>query len=133
MFLSAFNEMQKRAFLLLADLVVSADSRLVPQEAAMSAHMRVEMGLPIGEPVPAMDEATAFSAFDSRRTRVAAMLELTALGIADAELAPEEAAVLARIGDAFGFSEMEILGQRDWVLRQVAMVHEANAMMLEEG
>ncbi|NYZ12476.1 hypothetical protein HL658_07935 [Azospirillum sp. RWY-5-1] len=99
----------------------------------MVALMRAEMGLSPDEPVPVMDEAAAVSAFDSRRARVAAMLELNGLGLADAEMAPEEEAVLARIGAAFGFSKAETLGQRDWVLRQVALVHEAGTMMMGEG
>lgn len=132
MFLGTLNNDQKRAFLVLADAVINADRRLALQEEAMVAQMRAEMGLPPDEPVPAMDEATAVAAFDNRRARVAAMLELNGLGLADAEMAPEEAVVLARIGTAFGFSEAEGLGQRDWVLRQIALVHEAGAMMLGE-
>lgn len=133
MFLGTFNDDQKRAFLVLADAVINADRRLAPQEEAMIALMRAEMGMPDGEPVPTMDEAAAVAAFDSHRVRVAAMLELTGLGLADAEMAAEEALALARLGAAFGFTETQILGQRDWVLRQVALVHEASAMMLGEG
>jgi uncharacterized tellurite resistance protein B-like protein len=132
-FLGTFNDEQKRAFLLLADTVINADRRLAPQEATMIALMRAEMGLPDGEPVPAMDETAAVAAFGERRARVAAMLELIGLGLGDAEMAPEEVAVITRIGVALGFSEAEILGQRDWVLRQVALMHEANAMMLGEN
>lgn len=133
MFLGSFTDDQKRAFLVLADAVINADRRLAPQEEAMVALMRIEMGLSPDEPVPVMGEAAAVSAFDSRRARVAAMLELNGLGMADAEMAAEEHAVLTRIGAAFGFSEAETSGQRDWVLRQVMLVHEAGAMMSGEG
>lgn len=131
MFLGTLSDDQKQAFLVLADAVLQADRRLAPQEAEMLTLMRAEMGFPDDVPVPASDVAAAVTVFDCRRSRVAAMLELTGLAFADREIAPEEEAVIGRIGDALGFSQAEILSQREWVFRQMALVHEANAMMLE--
>jgi len=132
-FLSVLNNRQKLAFLSLADAVIRADQHLAPQEQAMLAAMRAEMNLSDSTPVPAMDIPTAGKAFDCRRSRVAAMIELVGLCLADDEVAPEEEVVLSSIRDALGLTAAEALAQRDWVLRQMALVHEANCMMMEEA
>lgn len=97
----------------------------------MLAAMRAEMALPESTPVPALDMAAASVVFGSRSSRVAVMLELAGLCLADGEVAPQEEALLARIGGALGFTAADLMAQRDWVLRQLALVHEANGMMME--
>jgi len=130
-FLAALNDHQKQAFLTLANAIIHADKRLTPQEEAMLASMRCEMSFPADTPVPATDMEAAIAAFDRRPSRIAAMLELTGLCLADNDVAPEEENLLARIGNAFGLSDDELLGQRDWVLRQLALSQEARIMMME--
>lgn len=130
-FLAAFSEQQKLAFLALADAVIRADDRLSQQEEAMLTTMRAEMALPEDTGVPALDVSAACAAFDSRSTRIATMLELAGLCLADGEVAPEEETLLSRIGDTLGFTAADLMAQRDWVLRQLALVHEATGMMME--
>ena len=131
MFLSALDDLEKTAFLALADAVIQADYHLAPQEETMLSAMRAEMGLPEPAEVPEMDIGTAASVIDSRRSRVAVMLELAGLAYSDGEIHAEEEILLARIGAAFGFTDDELLAQREWVMRQLALASEAKVMMME--
>lgn len=131
MFLAALTDQQKLSFLTLADAIIRADDQLAPQEEAMLVTMRAEMGLPDDVPVPAKPLPEAASGFRDKPSRIAAMLELTGLCLADGEVAPQEEDLLSSIGHAMGFGAADLLRQRDWVLRQLALGHEAKAMMME--
>ncbi|QQP87509.1 TerB family tellurite resistance protein [Skermanella sp. TT6] len=131
MFLSALDDLEKTAFLALADAVIQADYHLAPQEETMLSAMRAEMGLPELAEVPEMDIRTAASVIDSRRSRVAVMLELAGLAYSDGEVHAEEEILLSRIGAEFGFTDDELLAQREWVMRQLALASEAKVMMME--
>lgn len=131
MFLRDFTDEQKQAFLVLADKVVLADGRLAPEEAALLGTFRAEMGV-AEAPLPSMDIEQAAKPFDSRPVKVAALLELIALGHADGDFDKDESAVVKEIKSAFGLSLAEFEAMTNWVLRQMALAREASELMAQE-
>lgn len=132
MFLRDFTEEQKQAFLVLANKVVLADGSLAPEEAALLGTFRAEMGV-TEAPLPSMDAEQAAQAFDTRPAKVAALLELIALGHADGDFDKDESAVVKEVKRAFGLSLADFEAMTNWVLRQMALVREASDLMAKEA
>jgi uncharacterized tellurite resistance protein B-like protein len=129
MFLSILNDEHKLPFLALADAVIRTDETLAQEETDLLHLMKIEMGLEHEIQVPAMDIEEAAKMFVDRQFRVAVMLELVGLGYAEGTLNAGEAAVLERISNALEFSPADYVVMENWVLRQIALAHEAKAMM----
>ena len=75
-----------------------------------------------------MDWATCFS---TQRARTSALLELLAVCVVDGEYHPAERAAMVQLADAMGVSAEELRQLESWVLRQAALLQEAEALMAE--
>ena len=121
MFLENLEPCEKRAFLALAHKVVHADGVLAEREARILATLSDA----IGEPALDGTVEELAAAFQSRRSRVSALLELMGMGYADGEYHVAEIESVAEIARALGFSDDELVGLENWVVRQVALIEEA--------
>ncbi|MBP2312930.1 hypothetical protein [Azospirillum soli] len=133
MFLAQLEERQKSAFLVLADTIIQADGAVAHQEAAMLAAMKAEMGLPAAVQPDGRSITDAASVFDTRATKVAAVLELIGLSLVDGHVHDREASALETIVAAFGLPPTEFEVLRNWVVRQFALMREAAALMAVEA
>lgn len=125
MFLSLLEEHQKVPFLELAQMVIQADGRVAPEEAGLLEIMKKEMNvdsLPVPSGRPLKEIARAFN---TKQAKYVAAFELIGLGYADNEFVASEKDVLIRLFKHFGLPEADLVSIENWVVRQLAMVREA--------
>ena len=132
MFLAQLEERQKAAFLVLADTIIRADGAVAHQESAMLAAMKAEMGLSDAVEPDGRSIGDAVSVFATRPTKIAAMLELIGLSMADGHVHDREASALETLASAFGLPPVEFEVLRNWVVRQFALTREAAVLMAGE-
>lgn len=132
MFLRDLTDDQKKAFLVLADKVVHADGNLAEEEKVLIAALTAEMGLASSVPAD-MDFASAAAAFSDRKSKVAVMLELIGIGHADGDFDKDETEIVKEIMRTFRITPVEFEIMSNWVLRQLALVREADELMTAEG
>lgn len=131
MFLYMLSDNQKIAFLDLAGQAIRVDGRIASEEMALLETMKREMALPSTVLPQGRGLSEAANAFDTRASKVAALLELIGLGLADGHLHDMEDDFLAKVASVFGISLHDFETMKQWVARQVALVSEANLMMQE--
>jgi len=119
---------EKRAFTLLAEKVIDADGIVVGREAAALAALKGEMGLAAGAPDSRNVEELA-RVFGSRRSKVAALLELFGLAYSDADFEPRELTLIARVAHNMGVTGDELTAIEQWVHDHVALVRRAMKLM----
>jgi hypothetical protein len=69
--------------------------------------------------------------FESRRSQIAAVIEMQGLGYANMEYHTQEKAFVTEMATSFGLTEDELAEIDDWVVRQVALLYEANEFWKE--
>ena len=121
MFLENLTDGERSAFLGLARTLVHADGTLNGREEQVLGSLTAIAGEPVAEGTV---EDLA-SAFQTRRAKVSALLELVGIGLIDGEYQPAERAMVAEVAKALGFSESELTEMEKWVVRQVALWDEA--------
>ena len=94
MFLSLLDDKEKRAFAELAEKMIAADGIVVGREAATVAALKGEMGIPTAVDADNNLESLA-EAFTSRRSKVAALLELIGLGYSDTSFSVTERSLVS--------------------------------------
>ena len=119
---------EKSAFLGLAQKVVHADGILAPSEAQLLASLEAVAGKTVAEGT--IESLTAV--FQTRQSRVSALIELMGLGLADGEYRPAESKLIEQIATALGFTTDELVGMENWIVRQVALIEEAAGFWTEE-
>ncbi|MBO6558139.1 MAG: TerB family tellurite resistance protein [Pseudomonadales bacterium] len=129
MFLYELNRAQKEAFICLCHDVVVSDGDLTPDEQQMMDTLRREIGLdenfePHYIPVDGINEI-----FDTRRSRVAVVINLIRLGYADGAFEVEEQMLVKQVYKLFELTENDFRLIENWVRRLVALEKEALALM----
>jgi tellurite resistance protein len=129
MWLSSLTDEQRRALLGLAHNVVVSDGLLDPNEEGMLNDFKREMELsPRIEPdYLELDGIEAI--FDSRKSRVVALLNLIRLSYADGAFEIEEECLLKEISRTFEISDADFLLLDNWVRRLLALEDEARSLM----
>ena len=120
MLLNSLNQAQKEAFICLAHNVVVSDGELTVGERVMMDDMRREMDLPL---------AGIEKIFDTRRSRIVALISLIRLGYADGAFEIEEQCLLSDLCTAFEVSDADFAHLQNWVRRLIALEREAQAFM----
>ena len=129
MWLSSLSSPQRTALLGLAHNVVVSDGLLDPNEETMLDEFKREMSLNSGEEVEYLEIEGIEKVFDSRRSRVVALLNLLRLSYSDGAFEIEEECVLKEISHAFEVSDGEFLLLDNWVRRLVGLEEEALSLM----
>lgn len=129
MWLSALSSQQRDALLGLAHNVVVSDGLLDPKEEGMLDEFKREMELnPAVEPRYLQLEGIG-ATFDSRKSRIIALLNLIRLSYADGALEIEEECLLKEISRGFGIEDAEFKLLDNWVRRLLSLEAEAGNLM----
>jgi hypothetical protein len=126
MFLHYLSEPEKKAFLTLAKEFILVDGELSKEEEELVAVMKAEMGIQDGYPEGKISRQELFKMFNGKKSQIAAIIEMQGLGYANMEYHVQEKAFVKEMADSFGLDEEELNSIDDWVVRQVALLYEAN-------
>jgi tellurite resistance protein len=130
MWLSSLSAEQRTALMGLAHNVVVSDGLLDPNEEGMLDEFKREMELSQVD-VEYLELSGIEEVFDSRKSRVVALVNLLRLGYADGAFEIEEECLLREVCKAFGLPDEEFLLLENWVRRLVALEDEARQLMRE--
>ena len=129
MWLSALKPEQREALLGLAHNVVVSDGLLDPNEEGMLDEFKREMELHPSVEVEYLELDGIDRTFDSRKSRLIALLNLLRLSYADGAFEIEEECLLKEVSRAFEVSNEEFLLLDNWVRRLIALEAEARSLM----
>ena len=129
MWLSSLTVEQREALMGLAHNVVVSDGLLDPNEEGMLDEFKREMELQPGSEMEYLELSGIEKVFDTRKSRVVALLNLLRLGYADGAFEIEEECLLREVCRAFQLPDDEFLLLENWVRRLIALEEEARALM----
>ena len=129
MWLSSLSDDQRHALLRLAHNVVVSDGLLDPNEEGMLDEFRREMELNVSEEVEYLELDGIGGIFESRSSRIIALLNLLKLSYADGAFEVEEECLLKEISQTFSVDEDEFMLLDNWVKRLTALEKEAQSMI----
>ncbi len=130
MFLNLLDRDEKHAFALLAEKMIQQDGIVVGREAAAVAALRAEMGVAQADRADRSVKELA-ATFSSRRSKIAALLELIGLGYSDTSFSVGERSLAAQVAREMDVADDEVEKLEAWVQRHVALIREALVMMRE--
>src|SRR5688500_5907314 len=131
MFLHHLSDNEKKAFLTLAKEFILVDGELQQEEENLMRIMKAEMNIEEGYPEGQIRRDELFKMFSTRRSQMTAVIEMQGLGYANMEYHVQEKAFVSEMAEAFGINEEELAEIDDWVVRQVALLYEANEFWKE--
>lgn len=133
MFLSDLDDSDKRAFLGLATIMVSADGKITSEEHAMLRDAAEEMELDIAEDVlqqePNFEDCC--SKIISPRSRVQVLLELASFAFVDRDYDVQEQELLRAIANTWQLDEILVMEIEQWASRRVKLATEAAKIIYE--
>ena len=129
MWLSSLKPEQRQALLGLAQNVVVSDGLLDPNEEGMMDEFKREMELNPALESEYLELEGIEQIFDSRKSRLIALLNLLRLSYVDGAFDIEEECLLKEISEAFGVSDDEFMLLDNWVRRLLALEREARGLM----
>jgi tellurite resistance protein len=128
MWLSSLSTKQREALMGLAHNVVVSDGLLDPNEEGMLDEFKQEMELKQVN-VEYMELSGIEDIFDSRKSRVVALVNLLRLGYADGAFEIEEECLLREVCKAFQLPDEQFLLLENWVRRLILLEEEARSLM----
>ncbi len=129
MWLSSLKPEQRQALLGLAHNVVVSDGLLDPNEEGMMDEFKREMELNPAIESEYLELDGIEQTFDSRKSRMIALLNLLRLSYVDGAFEIEEECLLREISEAFGVSDDEFMLLDNWVRRLLTLENEAQDLM----
>jgi tellurite resistance protein len=129
MWLSSLHPEQRKALLGLAHNVIVSDGLLDPNEEGMLDQFKREMELHPSIQADYLELDGIEQVFDSRKSRVIALLNLIRLSYADGAFEIEEECLLKEISRTFQVTDEEFLLLDNWVRRLVSLEKEARGLM----
>ena len=130
MFLNLLDSDEKRAFAELAEKMIEADGLVIGREAAALASLKAEMGVTeTGAGGRTPDELAGV--FKSRRSKVAALLELIGLGYSDTSFSVSEESLVNTIANRMAITPDELQEMEDWVREHFSLIRRALILMRE--
>jgi hypothetical protein len=130
MFLNLLDNDEKLAFAELAEMMIESDGIVVGREAAALAALKGEMGV-VDESQSTRSVEELASMFSSRRSKIAALLELIGLGYSDTSFSVTERSLVSDAAKAMNVSGRDLFGIESWVENHVEMIKRALVMMRE--
>jgi len=127
--LSSLSNAQRTALLGLAHNVVVSDGLLDPNEETMLDEFKREMSLSLTEEVEYLELDGIEAIFDTRKSRLVALLNLLRLSYSDGAFEIEEECLLKEISRAFEVPDAEFQLLDNWVKRLVGLEEEALSLM----
>ena len=129
MWLSSLEPEQRQAFMGLAHDVVVSDGLLDPNEEGMLDEFKREMGLNVATESEYLELDGIEGIFDTRKSRLIALLNLLQLSYADGAFEIEEECLLKEISRAFDVTDDDFMLLDNWVRRLVALEDEARSLV----
>lgn len=129
MWLSSLSPEQRKALLGLAHNVIVSDGLLDPNEEGMLDQFKREMELNPSEEAEYLELDGIDEVFQTRKSRVIAVLNLIRLSYADGAFEIEEECLLKEISRTFEISDADFMLLDNWVRRLLALEAEARGMM----
>ncbi|MFV2073381.1 MAG: hypothetical protein ACC742_12115 [Thermoanaerobaculales bacterium] len=128
MFLNVLSIDEKGAFAELAERMVQADGIVIGRETAALAALKAEMGVSgaVGTDRSIGELATIFG---SKRSKIAALLELIGLGYSDTNFHIGEESLVAGLARDMGIGADELNQLEGWVEDHVSLVRRALVLM----
>jgi uncharacterized tellurite resistance protein B-like protein len=121
---------ERRAFAELAEKMIEADGLVIGREAAALAALKAEMGMrDEGGDGRSVDELAGI--FKSRRSKVAALLELIGLAYSDTSFNVNEESLVNKVANRMGIGPNDLRGIEDWVKEHFSLVRRALILMRE--
>ena len=130
MYLNLLDDDEKRAFAELAEKMVEADGIVIGREAAALASLKAEMGISGSEGGGRTVDELA-GVFKSRRSKVAALLELIGLGYSDISFHVTEESLVNSVANQMAITPGELHEMEEWVKEHVNLIRRALIMMRE--
>ena len=130
MYLNLLDTDEKIAFAELAERMVEADGIVIGREAAALASLKAEMGVS-GSDSGGRSVDDLAGVFKSRRSKVAALLELIGLGYSDISFHVTEESLVNAVANQMAITPDELQQMEDWVKEHVNLVRRALIMMRE--
>ncbi|MFB3103556.1 MAG: hypothetical protein ACE1ZA_01400 [Pseudomonadales bacterium] len=127
--MSSLKPEQRQALLGLAHNVVVSDGLLDPNEEGMMDEFKREMELNPALESEYLELEGIEQIFDSRKSRLIALLNLLRLSYVDGAFDIEEECLLKEISEAFGVSDDEFMLLDNWVRRLLVLEREARGLM----
>ena len=130
MYLNLLDDDEKRAFAELAEKMIEADGLVIGREESALASLKAEMGVKEGGGGGRTPQDLA-GVFKSRRSKVAALLELIALGYSDTAFSVSEESLVNSVANQMAISPDELQGIEDWVKEHFSLIRRALILMRE--
>ncbi len=130
MYLNLLDDDEKRAFAELAEKMIEADGLVIGREAAALAALKAEMGVTdAGDGGRSVDELAGV--FKSRRSKVAALLELIGLGYSDTSFSVSEESLVNEAANQMAIGPDDLHQIEDWVKDHFSLIRRALILMRE--
>jgi len=129
MWLASLKPGQRQALMGLAHDVVVSDGLLDPNEEGMLDEFKREMDLNVSSESEYLALDGIEGIFDTRKSRMIALLNLLRLSYADGAFEIEEECLLKEISRAFDVTDDDFMLLDNWVRRLVALEDEARSLM----
>ena len=129
MWLASLKPDQRLALIGLAHDVVVSDGLLDPNEEGMLDEFKREMGLNPATESEYLELDGIEGIFDTRKSRLIALLNLLRLSYADGAFEIEEECLLKEISRAFDVTDDDFMLLDNWVRRLIALEDEARSLV----
>ena len=129
MYLNLLDDDEKRAFAVLAERMIEADGLVIGREKAALAALKAEMGVTGADDGRTPEELAGV--FKSRRSKVAALLELMGLGYSDTAFSVSEESLVNTVANQMAVSPDELHEIEEWVQDHFGLVRRALILMRE--
>jgi uncharacterized tellurite resistance protein B-like protein len=127
MFISNLSSEQQSAFLSLAKQLIASDGNIAPAEKALLETIQQQMSEGVTASEVTID--TLSNVFSCKKSKASLLLELLGLAHADQEYHSTEKTFIKQLAEACDVSTNELQDMESWVVRQLALVNEANQFM----
>ncbi len=129
MWLASLKPDQRQALIGLAHDVVVSDGLLDPNEEGMLDEFKREMELNVATESEYLELDGIEGIFDTRKSRLIALLNLLRLSYADGAFEIEEECLLKEISRAFDVTDDDFMLLDNWVRRLIALEDEARSLV----
>ena len=130
MYLNLLDDDERRAFAELAEKMIEADGLVIGREAAALASLKAEMGMSdSGGGGRSADDLAGV--FKSRRSKIAALLELIALGYSDTAFSVSEESLVNTVANQMAIGPDDLHQIEEWVKEHFSLIRRALILMRE--
>ena len=130
MYLNLLDDDEKRAFAELAEKMIEADGLVIGREASALAALKAEMGVSEAGGDGGTPQELA-GVFKSRRSKIAALLELIALGYSDTAFSVSEESLVNTVANQMAISPDDLHEIEEWVKEHFSLIRRALILMRE--